>query len=287
VIVTVIYGLAAVTFCHQEGIMTMTFAAVLVLIAGLAPAQTGVTNAADDRAAIRQAVLDYAEGYYDHSPERMTRAISPLLTKRALTAPPGAQPFLTQMNAEMLIEATKGAAPRPSAAERRLVAEVLDVEGDTASARVFSVLFNDYIHLAKRDGAWRIVNVLWHAPEASAASDTASVERAARDYAAALAGTDGQRAASLLSPVAALRTLMSGPSGARVIREANAGMVTAAIASGQMPKGVDAAAVRVLGIDGDIASAKIGSGAGATYLHLARMNGQWSVVNTLTWMPPK
>ena len=42
-----------------------------------------------DKAAIRQAVLDYAEGFYGHAPDRMERAVSPLLSKRGLNLRPG------------------------------------------------------------------------------------------------------------------------------------------------------------------------------------------------------
>lgn len=236
-----------------------------------------------ERAAITQAVLDYAEGYYDHAPERMERAISPLLTKRALMARPGVAPFLLQMNAEMLLEATRGVAARPAAAERRLVAEVLDVSGDIASARVFSVEFNDYVHLIRRDHRWRLINVLWHTPPSSAhpaAAIAPAIEKAARDY-AGLTGAAPERAAAVMSPVAVIRTLITAPSGARVVREQNAESIAAAIASGQMPKRADTPPVTLLGADGDIASVKIGEGSATTYLHLALQNGRWLVVNGL------
>ena len=251
-------------------------------------ADQGAPDPAAEQAAIKQAVLDYAEGYYDHSPERMTRAVSPLLTKRALMARPGVAPFLLQMNAEMLIEATRGNAPRPAAAERHLVAEVLDVNGDIASARVFSTLFNDYIHLARRDGRWQLVNVLWHVPLAAPAATNQvapAIEQASRDYAASLAGSDGQRALAVLSPVAAIRTLVKAPSGALVLREQNTESTAAAITAGQMPKGNASPSVAVLGADGDIASVKVGTGSGTTYLHLALQGGKWIVVNTLTGAP--
>ena len=258
-------------------------AVLLSIVAGVAAAQASPEQD-PERAAIQQAVLDYAEGYYDHAPARMERAVSPLLSKRALMARPGGAAFLLQMNSEMLIEATRGAAPRPGAADRHLVVEVLDVEGDVASARVFSVQFNDYVHLVKRDGRWTLLNVLWHAPPANSAvaPGNAGVEQAVRDYAAALSGTDGQRALAMLTPVAAVRTLTKAPSGAQVIREVNTETLAAAIAGGQMPKSTAPAAVSVLGVDGDIASAKLGAGAGATYLHLGQLNGKWVVVNTLS-----
>lgn len=266
----------------------MRLAFIVLALASAGSAQAPANQDAE-RTAIRQAVLDYAEGYYDHAPERMERAISPLLTKRALMARPDAAPFLLQMNAEMLVEATKGTTPRPAAAERHLVVEVLDVSGDIASARVFSVQFNDYIHLIKRDGAWRLVNVLWHPPTpapAPASAITPAVEQAARDY-AGLAAASSDRVTAVISPVAAIRTLVAAPSGARVVREQNAESIAAALAAGQMPKPADTPAVTVLGTDGDIASVKIGSGPATTYVHLALQSGRWLVVNTLNAAGPR
>ncbi|MBX7186691.1 MAG: nuclear transport factor 2 family protein [Vicinamibacteria bacterium] len=260
----------------------MLFAVMATMLAGLTPAQAAADRGPEAQS-IREAVLDYAEGYYERAPDRMTRAVSPLLTKRALVTRPGVPSFLSQMNAEMLIEATRGG-PRPPAAERRLTVEVLDVSGDLASARVFSVLFNDYVHLIRRDGRWQLVSVLWHTPPAPAVNDpsaAAAVERAARDYAGALASKDRQRVLDLLSPVAAIRSLVSAPSGARVLRDQNAEGVAAAAAAGQMPPGNPSPDVIVLGTDGDIASAKLGGGAEVIYLHLALQADRWRVINTL------
>lgn len=246
------------------------------------PVASAPSDAGSEAVAVRQAVLDYAEGYYEQAPERMTRAISPLLTKRAWVVRPGASPFLAQMNAEMLIEATRGNAQRPSPAERQMSVEALDVTGDLASARVFSVLFNDYAHLVKRDGRWQLVSVLWHVPPAAAdASQVNAVEQASRDYAAAVAGDDPQRVSAVLSPVAAIRTLVATPSGARILRDQVAEAVVAAVAAGKGARGNPKAAVTVLGVDADIASAKLGSGPDTTYLHLALQRGRWIVVNTL------
>jgi hypothetical protein len=238
----------------------------------------------DEPAAVRQAVLDYAEGYYERDAGRMERAISPLLTKRALVVRPGAASFLQQMNAEMLVEAARATVPRPAAGERRLVAEVFDVSGDIASARVFSVQFNDYIHLTRRDGGWRLVNVLWHSPlpaPAATAEIAPAIEQASRDF-AGLAGAPPGRVNEVVSPVAAIRTLMHAPSGAKVLRDQNTESLAAAIATGRLPKRPQVADLTVLGADGNIASVKVGSGPATTYLHLALQNGRWIVVNTLS-----
>jgi Putative lumazine-binding len=255
---------------------------VLLLLSG--PVPLNQPEAGADHAAIRQALLDYAEGFYDHAPERMTRAVAPALTKRALMARPGVPSFLVQMNSEMLIEATRGTAPSPTAAERQIVVEVLDVSGDMASARVFSVQFNDYVHLIKRDGRWTLLNVLWHPPPAARPPQPSeALASAAREYAAAMADKDGQRLTAVVSPVAAFRTL----SASRVVMDRNVESTAAVIGTRTTVQAEVAAPVTVLGTDGDIASVKVGTGPAVTYLHMALQNGRWLVVNTLAAAPPR
>ena len=103
-------------------------------------------------------------GYYEGSGDRMARAVSPMLTKRGLVSRPGVEPFLVQMNAEMLIDAARSGRGKLDPGKRQLAAKVLDVDGDVASAQVFTSGFNDYLHLARQKGTWRVVNVLGYPP---------------------------------------------------------------------------------------------------------------------------
>ena len=261
--------------------------ALLLLTAALllqAPAPNAVGVAPADTAAITQTLLDYAEGYYGGEPARMTRALSPYLTKRELRPRPGARPLLGEMNADTLIEGSNGA--KLAAEGRRITTEVFDAGAETASARVFTAQFNDYVHLIKRDGAWRIVNVLWHAPPAGIAQDSrAAVEEVVRAYAGALTGAAGDTAA-LLHPLAHLRTLAPGRQGRpRIIVDQNADAQLAALArgAGRLPgTGADSTVI-VEGIDADIASARFRIGATTMYLHLASEEGRWRVVNALRY----
>ena len=133
----------------------------------------------------------------------------------------------------------------------------------------------------KRDGRWTLVSVLWHPPlpsPAPPANIIPAIEQAARDYASG----DAQRVVAALSPVAAIRSLMSAPSGARILSDQNVDTMAARLASGQMPKPPAAPSVTVLGTDGDVASVKVGEGPATTYLHLGLLGGKWAVVNALT-----
>jgi Putative lumazine-binding len=48
---------------------------------------------------------------------------------------------------------------------------ILDIYGGAASARVRGATWVDYMHLAKFNGRWRIINVLWENGQASCAID--------------------------------------------------------------------------------------------------------------------
>ena len=271
----------------------MTPALLLVWItiapAFQAAAQTENADLERERGAILQAALDYAEGYYGGEPARMARAVSPYLSKRGLLGPPGAKPMLVQMNADTLIDVSNGAKLPP--AQRRIDAAVLTVDGDIASARVFTAEFNDYLHLIRRNGTWQILNVLWHRPAAPASAADASkraVEEAVREYARALFSADASRALAVLHPLAHLRVFAQAPGRARVVREQTPETLAATLAAGQIkPAGtLEEAQLVVDGVDSDIAAARLIVGSTPTYLHLARQDEQWRIVNMLTCPPP-
>jgi hypothetical protein len=262
-------------------------ALALILVPAAAP-----QTAADlerEKPAIVQTALDYAEGYYGGEPARMARAVSPSLSKRGLMVRPGVPPFLVQMNADTLVDAANGAKVAP--ADRHITTDVLDVQQDIASARVFTAQFNDYLQLVKRNGAWQIVNVLWHAPPAAGQkTDGAAdgVERAVRAYVAALYASDAPALLAVVHPQANLRTFAPPPQGRpRIIREQNPETLAAALAGGmvKVPGKADDAQVVVQGVDADIAAAKLTIGQTPTYLHLAMTDGRWRIVNALGYPP--
>lgn len=248
------------------------------------------TASADrDNAAIVQAALDYADGFYEGAADRMTRAVSLLLTKRGLLNRPPVAPYLVQMNAEMLIEATRRGSGKTPPEKRGITTEVLAVDGEVASARVFSTGFNDYLHLMKRDGEWRLVSVLWHPPvpaPSGADVDKGVVEQAVKDLVTGLSTADASRVQALLHPLVAWRHLAPTPTGRRIVVDENVDSILAGMSrfQGLRVKPEETRAV-VLGIDHDIASAKVTLGPMPVYLHLAKQNGQWRIVNVLDYLP--
>lgn len=260
----------------------LVFTTILLSLAAARPS----ASVPDDKAAIVQTLLDYAEGYYGGEPARMTRAVSPYLTKRQAMPRPGASTLIGEMNADTLIEFSHGVKLAPDA--RKMTTEVMDVGADTASARVFSAQFNDYVHLIKRNSAWQIVNVLWHAPPASPSADqTTAVTAAVKSFASGLTATAGADAMAVLHPLAHVRNVAAAREGRpRYVINQNAEALVAALArgGGRLAGVVEEFKIAVEGIDHDIAAARVLAGTTRMYLHLLRTDGQWRVVTVLRCM---
>ncbi len=143
----------------------MRIAPLIVLTAslGFATARPAPAQTAADSAAIRQAALDYIEGWYTADGDRMARALHPELAKRIQNVDQQGRYWVRDMTASELIRGARaGGGSQTPAAQRRSDVRILDVFQNAASARVDATGWIDYLHLVRQaDGRWLIVNVLW------------------------------------------------------------------------------------------------------------------------------
>ncbi len=115
-----------------------------------------------DAAAIKQTALDYIEGWYEGNSERMERALHPELAKRIVRTSKEGMSQFSQMSAMTLVQGTRrgGGKETPKEKQQKDVA-ILDVYENAASVKVVASDWVDYLHMAKFNGRWVIVNVLW------------------------------------------------------------------------------------------------------------------------------
>ena len=112
---------------------------------------------AADLAEIEARARDYVEGWYSGDADRMDRALHDNLVKR--TPVGGGEADLREVRKARMIELTaSGGGEMPGAAHE---IHVDDVSADIATVRVHSPEYLDYLHLAKTDDGWKIVNVLF------------------------------------------------------------------------------------------------------------------------------
>ena len=119
-----------------------------------------------DREGVRQAVLDYVEGFYEGDSTRFIRSVRPEVDKLGFwhgkdgTYQGG--PFTWQQFFGFARRVRSGQEKTPANAPKQIV--VFDVQDQTASAKLTAYWGTDYFLLAKYDGKWMIRHVLWQEP---------------------------------------------------------------------------------------------------------------------------
>lgn len=114
-------------------------------------------TAPTDVDAIVATVRDYFESWFTGDAERMRRALHPQLAKRGMVR--GVYDDTTA--AEMVSATADGVGTRHEPSRRAITVDVVHVHGDIASATVTGSIYVEYVHLARVDGAWQIVNTMW------------------------------------------------------------------------------------------------------------------------------
>jgi Putative lumazine-binding len=127
---------------------------------------TSRIRAGAEREAVKQAVLDYVEGVYEVNPARIERSVHPELAKRGFYIRKGESAYSgATMTFQQLVDLAgkynkNGHIPKN--APKDVV--IYDVSDQTATVKLTADWGIDYMHLAKYDGQWKIINVLWQSP---------------------------------------------------------------------------------------------------------------------------
>ncbi len=119
--------------------------------------------------AMRKTVQDYVESCYSWEGYRMKRALHSRLAKRIVwTDSKNGRSHVSEYPASKLIHdvqngwgGRKAGAKRTPVADRQTDITVLDRFKDMGVVKTEASWRVDYIHLAKYNGEWKIINVLW------------------------------------------------------------------------------------------------------------------------------
>jgi len=93
----------------------------------------------------------------------MDRALHRRLAKRMVVPnlQGGPERFIDLTKDQMVGATGKGGGKAAAPEKRAIKVTILDIYRGIASVRVDSVAYIDYLHPAKSEGGWKIVNVLW------------------------------------------------------------------------------------------------------------------------------
>jgi hypothetical protein len=143
----------------------MIFMLVLLVLTGL----TGKTQTKADSLAVEKACRDYVEGWATGNADRVATGISPELVKRTVSKDKEGNSFTNNMSASLLLAATRMNRESVKAPDLEpdkpfsLDVSIKDITGDYALVKTVNTKYGffDYCHLAKFNGEWKIINVLW------------------------------------------------------------------------------------------------------------------------------
>jgi hypothetical protein len=109
---------------------------------------------------IQRVVLDYIDGWYEGNEERMARTLHPNMVKRIIENP-NSESVLHELDWQTMVEYTKnGGGKDVPKTDYEISVTILDISDNIASVKTESE-YIDYLHLAKFNNQWSIINVLW------------------------------------------------------------------------------------------------------------------------------
>jgi hypothetical protein len=123
----------------------------------------GQANAqsAEDKAGVEKAILNYVDAFYQADTAKAYESVVRDLAKRGYYTNNG-QSHEAKMSFEQLVRLAqrwKNSQTINESTPRKVT--VFEVQDRIASAKVEALWGIDYFHLAKLNGKWMIVNVLW------------------------------------------------------------------------------------------------------------------------------
>ena len=248
-----------------------------------------------DTAAIIETALNYGDGFYSGDAARMEKAIHPDLNKVCpMVMPQTGKTFLIYSTYTALIELSRAKAGLTEEANRKINVKVLKINENVACARLTSASFNDYLEMVKTDGEWKIVNVLWtfgpDSPNRNVPADfkgdaeKPAVEQAVRDLIEGIYTSDVPRVEKVLYSEykRATPTLMPQTGKTMINRDGEGAMIEAVRAKvGAQDKEKWNISVEAFDFMDGLAFAELKTPSGASYCQLAKIDGQWKIINML------
>ena len=250
-----------------------------------------------DKEALVAAARDYMEGALNADAERMARGVHPELTKVVVnTYPQTGRQSLSYNTSTLLVEWTRGAAEQMANVDKNVDVTVFDIGESLAAARAIGQNWYDFLQLAKINGQWRIVNVLWarnrlQAEDQSGVqpepTDRAEIEATALNYIDGSFSGDAERMAKAVHPELTKMLLANNRvTGKPFLHKMGASDLIEGTRAGlgTVPEDQRNIEIEIYDVSHGIAAVKVTSSRYIDHLQLGKVNGEWKIINVL-WVP--
>ncbi len=116
-----------------------------------------------DTISIRETTMNYIEGWYSGDSVRMSMSLHPDLAKRGvMQSREGKSTVITTATYSQMIQWT-GKRPNMLKENKDLLRKltILEIGKNIATVKCESIDFIDYLHLARINNEWKILNAIW------------------------------------------------------------------------------------------------------------------------------
>ena len=282
--------------------LALTIVGLIFLLASPLVAAAPPVDQEEDKKAVVETAMNYMEGAYTADAERMALAVHPELTKVQLsTFPQTGTYYLRPAGATRLIEVVRGMQVVPEE-DRKIELKVLDIGNDMAVMMMDSAHFHDLLQLAKIEGEWKIVNVLWipnpdseggqrnpPPPMGEPEVEEQAVKDAALDYIdGAYSGAADRMARGVHPELTKVRVVTHPRTGEAFLDNTSASLLVEGTKAQLMMLDEAARNIEVEIYDSrhGIAVVKVVSAMYIDHLQLAKVNDEWRIVNVLWVVNP-
>lgn len=276
--------------------MKKTMFAILVIMLTVALVFPRVSELDKEKKAITAAAMDYMDGAHAGDAARIERSVHKELTKVSLQKLPNSNnTFIRKAGFSRLKELVRAnVIPLPKE-KRNIKVEVFSVKKDLACAKAVSAQFYDYLQLAKIDGKWKLINVLFTRNSGVEEKEKAAhliknkeaIKQAALDYIEGFFSGDADRVSrgvhqelTKVYPVTLKKT------GKTMLNKMGAGHLIegARMKMGLVKEEDRNIKISVFDVMKGIAIVEVISSQYVDYLQLGKVNGKWKIINVLWQM---
>ena len=155
------------TWARPSGFVSLAMTAAILLMPPPGLRAQSSSGTRDDREAVRRAVLDYVEGFYEGDSTKLARSVRPEVYKYGFYKAMDSTSYRgMQLSWPAFFNYARGIKQnnRQAPATAPKTIEIYDIQDQTASAKLTAFWGTDYMLLAKYDDKWMITHVLWQGP---------------------------------------------------------------------------------------------------------------------------
>ena len=246
-----------------------------------------VTAAQPDLDGIVKSITDYMEPWYGAGHEKLVEAIHPTIVKRKFYPIPATGVFVLRQ--VIALAKDSDIHPQKPTTEWRNDITICDVFQNIATAKSVGSTWTDYLHLAKLDGRWQIMHILFENPRADIlAADQHAIHQTLLDYMESWYSREYDRLEKSFYPAVVKRGFYPlGQTGIICLNISTFSEMVERVRASSLgakpprPKAEWVVEIEILDVYQQIATAKTVGDGWVDYVHLAEVNGEWKIVNIL------